>query len=102
MWTRATLSISGRLMNFMAVSSSSLGLVRHINHKRGGTSLQSTVIRDMKLALFARCLHADSLPCIVLNDMLWHWERYRPEKGVDHGNQCGVIQAGFLRVDPDH
>jgi predicted TIM-barrel fold metal-dependent hydrolase len=35
----------------MAVSSSSLGLVRHINHKRGGTSFQSTVIRDMKLAV---------------------------------------------------
>jgi hypothetical protein len=34
----------------MAVSSSSLGLVRHINHKRGGTSFQS-IIRDMKLAV---------------------------------------------------
>jgi hypothetical protein len=43
-------SISGRLMNFMAVSSSSLGLALHFNPKRGGTKAQQTVIRAMKLA----------------------------------------------------
>jgi hypothetical protein len=37
-------SISGRLMNFMAVSSSSLGLAWHFNPKRGGTKAQQTVI----------------------------------------------------------
>jgi hypothetical protein len=31
-------------MNFMAVSSSSLGLALHFNPKRGGTKTQHTVI----------------------------------------------------------
>src|SRR4029450_5048333 len=38
-------------MNFMAVSSSSLGLALHFNLKRGGTKAQQTVIWAMKLAL---------------------------------------------------
>jgi hypothetical protein len=37
-------------MNFMAVSSSSLGLALHFNPKRGGTKAQQTVIWAMKLA----------------------------------------------------
>jgi hypothetical protein len=37
-------------MNFMAVSSSSLGLALHFNLKRGGTKTQQTVIWAMKLA----------------------------------------------------
>jgi len=37
-------------MNFMAVSSSSLGLASHFNPKRGGTKAQQTVIWAMKLA----------------------------------------------------
>jgi hypothetical protein len=37
-------------MNFMAVSSSSLGLALHFNPKRGGTKAQQTVICAMKLA----------------------------------------------------
>jgi hypothetical protein len=37
-------------MNFMAVSSSSLGLAWHFNPKRGGTKAQQTVIWAMKLA----------------------------------------------------
>src|SRR5207253_8748414 len=40
-------------MNFMAVSSSSLGLALHFNPKRGGTKTQQTVIWAMKLALFS-------------------------------------------------
>jgi hypothetical protein len=37
-------------MNFMAVSSSSLGLALHFNPKRGGAKAQQTVIWAMKLA----------------------------------------------------
>jgi len=37
-------------MNFMAGSSSSLGLASHFNPKRGGTKAQQTVIWAMKLA----------------------------------------------------
>jgi hypothetical protein len=39
-------------MNFMAVSSSSLGLAWHFNPKRGGAKAQQTVIWAMKLAVF--------------------------------------------------
>jgi hypothetical protein len=38
-------------MNFMAVSSSSLGLALHFNPKRGGAKAQQTVIWAMKLAI---------------------------------------------------
>src|SRR4030095_6747080 len=38
-------------MNFMAVSSSSLGLALHFNPKRGGAKAQQTVIWAMKLAV---------------------------------------------------
>src|SRR3989442_11337894 len=33
--------------------------------------------RNAKAFVRARRLHADSLHCIVLHDMLWHWERHR-------------------------
>jgi hypothetical protein len=40
-------------MNFMAVSSSSLGLALHFNPKRGGAKAQQTVIWAMKLAIIS-------------------------------------------------
>jgi hypothetical protein len=43
-------------MNFMAGSSSSLGLASHFNPKRGGTKAQQTVIWAMKLALQGQIL----------------------------------------------
>jgi hypothetical protein len=46
-------------MNFMAVSSSSLGLALHFNPKRGGTKAQQTVIWAMKLAVFSLTIIAD-------------------------------------------
>jgi hypothetical protein len=52
-------------MNFMAVSSSSLGLALHFNPKRGGAKAQQTVIWAMKLAYISMVLFKPPHKCIL-------------------------------------
>src|SRR4029453_11278126 len=86
-------------MNFMAVSSSSLGLALHFNLKRGGTKAQQTVIWAMKLApiFFFFLRHNTSYLCMQLQSIFFMGASERSEGTIEiHRREGEQAKEDFL------